>query len=542
MNNLKLLTILSLLLCNLCVADNLDSDSDGLTDFQEIHKYLTDPNKKDTDGDGISDCNFNERREYTYTIRTVLRFMPPFDKAALNDNFQDARVLNKTDGYIELEVIHHPFSTAEDLIEENPNWQIDYALMTEYLKPGITANWDQKMKEDIIAQLKADGIEIDKLTDKQVVKYVSKWLMDNSKFLDKVFATYYIHFPDGKAEVYPGLEENFEYEFSRDSQSYSWSIDEHLKYELYGKGMFYNKTHGSCTSFAIYLTAVLRALGIPTRMIIAVPVVDPTDEEQVQIVKETITHNKVRHTILAGFERSTNGFVAHTYNEVYIGNRWHRLNYNKLGQPILDRHLFGMHTHLYTFNDLSEANLAPTWGWRYAKEQKNEIFKYGNPYTAISVSELFGLHSNIPNPPVQKSAGKNSNLKPNIYVMSPSGFAGWWNEFIKIVKNTTTNKTGRNHIKKDYDEVFIDNVWGRKAGDIVVLLFTLDTKDRIPEEYSDLLPEAWPKIEMDLKQGETVELTSYARDMNVILLAAPTKEKLSQLIKETQLLKFSSSR
>jgi hypothetical protein len=38
--------------------------------------------------------------------------MPPFNKAALNDDFQDAQVLEKRDDYIEMEVIHYPLSTA----------------------------------------------------------------------------------------------------------------------------------------------------------------------------------------------------------------------------------------------------------------------------------------------------------------------------------------------------------------------------------------------------------------------------------------------
>src|SRR5262249_27904448 len=34
---------------------DLDSDGDGLSDFQEIHKYRSDPGKLSTGGDGVSD-------------------------------------------------------------------------------------------------------------------------------------------------------------------------------------------------------------------------------------------------------------------------------------------------------------------------------------------------------------------------------------------------------------------------------------------------------------------------------------------------------
>ena len=513
-----------------------DSDGDGLSDFQEMHKYRTDSAKRDTDGDGVPDSDWNERREYTYSVRSILQFMPPLDEDALNDDFQDAQVLEKRDDYVELEIIHYPFATAYESMEENPNWQKDYAGMTEYLKPGVTTNWDAKMKQDLLAELKTDGIIIEKLTDKQVVEKVSSWLMKKSRYLDKVFTTFYVHYPNGQPQVYPGLEDAFEREFNRDKNNYAWTIDRHFEHELLGKGMFYNKTHGSCTSFAVYLTTVLRALGIPTRMVILAPAVDASNTEQLLLVKDRISHNKVREITLAGLRRSGKGFTNHTINEVYVGSRWCRLNYNKLGQHILDQDLFGLQTHLRTFNDLGEANLAPTWGWRYAKGERSAVFKHSNPYSAVTISDLFGRHSNIANPPFAADDLSSSPL-PNIYVMSPPNLDfNPFEEIFEIVKNATFNKTGRYHEKKSYDEVFIDGVWGRKPGDIVVLLFSLDTKERIPSGYKDLLARDWSGIEKALEAGETVELQSKAREMNIILLAAPKMSRLRQLIKESTLL------
>jgi len=313
--------------------------------------------------------------------------MHPFDEDALNDNFQDANVLEQEDYYTEMEVVHYPFSWAENSIVANPNWQQDYADMTEYLQPGITTNWDEQMKQDLLAELQADGIVIDNLTDKQVVEQVSSWLLYNYTALD-VFTTYYIYYPNGQPEIYPGLEGAFE----RDKGPYGWSVEEQFEHELLGKGMYYNKTRGTCTSTAIALTTVLRAVGIPTRMIIVIPVVDASNPSQSQLVEQGINKGQVRQTILDWLSGAGTGFTAHTFNEVYVGNQWHRLNYNQLGQPILDEHCFGLHTHLYTFNDLSEANLAPTWGWRYGKQITDDVFGYGNPYTTISLSGLLGEH------------------------------------------------------------------------------------------------------------------------------------------------------
>ncbi|MHC4286025.1 MAG: transglutaminase-like domain-containing protein [Planctomycetota bacterium] len=500
----------------------IDTDGDGLCDFQEIHKYLTNPTKRDSDGDGISDGDWNERREYSYSVRTILQF-----------------ILEKRDNYIELEVIHYPLSTSGKSIEENANWQRDYAGMTEYLKPGVTTNWDAKMRQDLLAELKADGIVVDKLTDKEVVEQVPSWMMKKSRYLGKVFTTFYVYCPNGQLKIYPGLESAFEHEFNRDKDNYDWTIEEHFDYELLGKGMFYNKTHGSCTSFAVYLTTVLRAIGIPTRMIMVNPVVDASNREQLRLVKDRITHNRVRETMLAGLRKSSKGFTNHTFNEVYVGNRWCRLNYTKLGQHILDPDQFGLQTHLYTFGDLSEANLAPSWGRRYAKGERSAVFKHSNPYSAVTVSDFFGCHSAVPNPPFTVQDLSPGSL-PNIFIMEPqrrgeSDFS-IWEEVLAIVKDATFNKTGRPHKKEHYDDIF-EGIFTKKPGDIIVLFFSLDTKERIPQGYEDLLPKPWSEIEADLQQGKTVELKGKARDMNTIVFAAPTGQQLRQLVKESKLLK-----
>jgi hypothetical protein len=56
-------------------AQDLDTDRDSLSDFQEQHKYGTDPRKMDSDADGVPDGDWVERREYTYTVRSVVHVM-----------------------------------------------------------------------------------------------------------------------------------------------------------------------------------------------------------------------------------------------------------------------------------------------------------------------------------------------------------------------------------------------------------------------------------------------------------------------------------
>jgi predicted metalloprotease with PDZ domain len=136
----------------------------------------------------------------------------------------------------------------------------------------------------------------------------------------------------------------------------------------------------------------------------------------------------------------------------------------------------------------------------------------------------------------EKIQPSSDSTSPNIYIMSPPPFA-ILEEIFEIIWNGTYNVTGRSHDKKFYDNIFVNGVWSKKPGDILVLLFSLDTDDRIPAGYEDLLPVTWPAIDAALKQGKSLELRSVAREMNVILLAAPTTEKLRDLVRESSLLK-----
>jgi len=368
-----------------------DSDGDGLSDFQETHKYRTDPQNWDSDGDGTADGDWQERREYSYTIRSVVKVMRPCNTDVVNDDYQDARVLAETDDYVELEVIHYPFNTNADAIRANANWKDDSAGMHEYLAAGMTTNWDDKMRQDLIAWLKSQGVEPQRLSDKQVVEIVPRLLLNRGQYAYR-FGTYFVSFSKGEAQIFPGLEQAFR----REKGNTDMPFQKHVQCEVFGKGMYDNKTYGTCTSTAIYLTTCLRALGIPTRMVLGTPVVDGSDPEQISMIEDRVSHDRVRQTLLRGLPRS--GFAAHTFNEVYVGGRWVRLNYSRLGQNSYGPDMLGMLTHVHTFNDLSEAGLTETWGWRYGRGERDGIFRHSNPYRASEISDQFGIHCTLENP------------------------------------------------------------------------------------------------------------------------------------------------
>jgi hypothetical protein len=372
-----------------------DRDRDGLPDYREIHKYGTDPRKRDTDGDGKPDGDWDERREYAYTVRSVVRVLRPCRPEVMNDDYQDARVREETDRWVEVEVVHYPFNTNAEAIEGSRDWRRAARRLREFLEAGLVTNWDRALRETLFAELRERGVDPEKTTDRELVERTARWLLDRAKYTYR-FGTYFVHFPDGKPAIYPGLEEAFR----RERGNTEFPLEEHWQHELFGKGMFDNRSYGTCTSTAIYLTTGLRALGIPTRMVLAIPFVDPSDPEQLAMVREGITNNAVRAELLTRLRGLGKGFTAHTFNEVYVGGRWRRLNYRTLGQNIYGAGAMGMLTHVHTFDELSEAGLTVTWGVRYGKGERDEDFPHANPYRALAVSDEFGEHCGLENPEV----------------------------------------------------------------------------------------------------------------------------------------------
>ncbi len=371
-----------------------DTDGDGLSDFHELHKYRTDPARKDTAGTSTPDADSAKRREFTYSVRARIRVLPPYNLAAMSDDYQDVRLVAENKDFAELEVVIYPLNTNASAITSNSKWQTDYAGMSEFLASRVTTNWDAPMRDQLLAELRSSGIDPDKLSDKEVVERVSRWMYSRAKHRN-MFCTYYVSFPGGKPSVFPGLEQAFE----REKGSPDWSVQDQFASELLGKEMFNRKIYGTCTSAAVAQATVLRAVGIPTRLIIAIPVVDASDDEQLALVGRGITHHEVAATTMTGLAGAAKSFAAHTFLEVFVGNRWRRLNYSALGQNVLDPTYLGLMVHVHTFNDLSEAALAATWGVRYALGKRDGVFKHSNPYTAIALDDHFGRHAKLPNPP-----------------------------------------------------------------------------------------------------------------------------------------------
>jgi hypothetical protein len=332
-------------------------------------------------------------KEDSYTITSVIQILKPVNPDDMNDDFQDARVLAQDKDSCTVEVTYYPFNRPA--IGENTNWLKDDAGMTEYLKPTASENWDDAMRHDLIAILHEAGIDPDRLTDKQLVEQVSAWAMKRAHSAS-AFSIWAVYYPDGKPAVYPPLRDAF----NGQKPDQAWTDQQMFDQEALGRAMFYNKVHGSCTSSSIYLATILRALGIPTRIVFCIPPFDPNDDAQARMFYDNVHHHQARETVRAALD-GMNGFDNHLFNEVYVGHHWVRLNYKTLGQPVLDAHYFGLLTHIYTCADLSQVPLAQTWGMRYFKYPADQPkLSSANPYRLISLQDHFGTNAHVDNPPV----------------------------------------------------------------------------------------------------------------------------------------------
>ena len=339
-----------------------------------------------------------------YTIKTTLRLAQPYDVKAMNDEFQSARLLSEANGVGTFEIIYRPFHVQT--VGSNPNWRKDDAKMVEYLRPRPCANWDEGLRAQILKDLKSAGIDPSKLDDKTLVEQVSNWAMNRSKFNDQ-FGLWMVEFDNGKPTIPANLKSEFD-----GQEPKGLPLQTVFNQELYGKGLYETRTHGACTSSSTYLATILRAVGIPTRIILTVPACDPNDSSQVKTLVAAIRHHKTAEAIRSAGKAQ--GFVNHVFNEVWVGGKWVRLNYNRLGQPIVDAYYGGLLTHVYTAKDVSEVPFAKTWGARYALQTGPKLSSV-NPYQLVAAKDELKPGTPFDNPEVKhlKSATIIAIVKAN---------------------------------------------------------------------------------------------------------------------------------
>lgn len=95
--------------------------------------------------------------------------------------------------------------------------------------------------------------------------------------------------------------------------------------------------------------------------------------------------------------------------------------------------------------------------------------------------------------------------------------------------------SAQSHVEEHYRQ----SIGGASKGTTVVILYTPDFNPKfrdVPESFQDLLPIPMSEVASRLAKGESLELTGNARNLKIILLAAPTMDKLKELVGKSKLI------
>jgi hypothetical protein len=310
-----------------------DTDGDGLSDYDEHCKYRTDPTKKDSDGDGKPDGDWQERREYVYSIRAICEIRPPSSLELINDLHQDARPLEKKaalDDARVVEVLIFPFATAHVYPQPYPQKELDRKLR-QYLQPTASMNCSPSMKEEVTNIVKGAA------TDVEAIEKMLQWINSETSLVRRLPHWEYLNIIDGKIVWHKS--------FGGPAQD-----EQFLETNFLGDSMFKNKVHGTCSSMAILRGTLFRAAGLPTRLIQTLPLMTRYSEDP-----EPLADQLRMRAMAKGYDWGPgNGGANHTYNEVFLNNRWVRVDDSIGTGPFVGDKLFVKAWSAASWNNLKE--------------------------------------------------------------------------------------------------------------------------------------------------------------------------------------------
>ncbi len=348
---------------------NHDTDGDELSDFDEVFKYRTNPLIKDTDGDGILDNDWNERREYTYTIKTVREIYPPYDVSSMSDFFQDTKVINQKKDTLLFESILYP-NAVNFIIPLSKNPKTNSNDISKYTLPSFFCNYTQEMSNELLALIETWKVANNYELLQSFARYI---IIITSGYPSNEPLNFYINVVNGKVDVvYPDRFNAFKTEhFTTDE-----SILSHL---TFGESMYKNRMRGACSSSSIFYNTLLRAIDFPSRIITSNPIVDYRDTLQVKLIYN-LKNEKYKNIALSQSDRLRWGYANHFFYEVNINGRWIRCDYDNVNINCV--HNEGLFTVQDKFIDYSEKDFAHTWGNRMVEN-------LGNAYKTLELSDQF---------------------------------------------------------------------------------------------------------------------------------------------------------
>lgn len=356
----------------------VDTDADGLTDYDEYCKYSTDATKADSDGDGKIDSDWDERREYTYTIRAVCEINDPVSLEDMNDLFQDARVLAERTptSHTRYEILLYPDSQPHLLPRKFPYPQGFPSSIERYTQSGFATNFSPKMQEEV--QRMISGCR----SDLEVIERIQHEMA-------KMHLVY-----EGAAFLYCRVGEGNQLIMTRDpledlkpeSRKVFRTVNRLLEGIFYGDSMFKARQHGVCDSRATLRATMLKAAGIPTRLTLAIPMIY-CYEEEIEELTQNLKREEMRYGYVCSKPETPEQIwiVNHSYTEVYVNNKWIRLDQDlNEGAGFSNTKIF---LKIISFADWSDVDFTHSWS--------RKKWLTHRPYKTVAISDAFPEHTPI---------------------------------------------------------------------------------------------------------------------------------------------------
>lgn len=347
--------------------DNQDTDTDGLTDYEEIRKYLTDPLEPDSDGDGIDDSDWDERREYTYSIQAIVDLRPPFTLEEMQDFYQDVRMMEELgEDITRFEVILYP--EAREIINPAPFEPRD----NEYTAPAFTKNYSAAMQDQLGDLVK------DASTDLEATLRIIRHLKAETKYIeidkDLGYSTdlplnfcMYLN-PEGEL-IKKGL-----------GETSHTSMEEIEGYVLFADSMFDRGTHGACGSTATLRGAMLRSAGLEEKLVFTIPLLYFYEDDGTEVsLKEDYWDEK-----MVSIAEDATLIADHFFNVVKIGARWIRVD-NAIVNGSNTYNTNTLSIKLLEQQDILEDDFTRYWTYTTWREKR--------PYKYVSIIEQEAQHS-----------------------------------------------------------------------------------------------------------------------------------------------------
>lgn len=338
-----------------------DTDADGLSDYDEVRKYLTNPHKTDSDGDGINDFDWNERREYTYSIKAILDLRPPFTLNEMQDFYQDVRIIKKLeDDVTRFEVILYP--EAREIL--NPAFFEPKS--NKYTAPMFTKNYSTVMQDELGDLVK------DASTDLEATLRILRWFRMKTRYVaidhDLGYSTdlplnFSMHLTSEGELIRKGL----------GNPSHT-PMEEIEGYVLFADSMFEYGTHGACGSTSTLRGAMLRSVGLEEKTIVTIPLLYFYENDGTEVkLRDQYWDEK-----FVSISEDSIAAADHFFNMTRIGTRWIRVDYAIMnGANIYNRN--SLYVKILEQHEILEDDFTKYWTYETWREKR--------PYKYVSVIE-----------------------------------------------------------------------------------------------------------------------------------------------------------